>query len=209
MLLDYGTEADADGAEVPSPPPTAPSCRPTPPASRCSSRSSTSAPRRTWSALRQGYPVKGCGDVGDAQVEADEATVAFTLPAAADGRRCPGRRRPHRGRRPRGRRWLSPALIGVLALIVVLAAVAVPLYRRNRDVLSRLGPMRPQSRLTFPRNLHPGAWWLWAIGLAAAASRTQNPVPLLILAVAGLVVSARRSPPRGRSRTARSSSWPC
>ncbi len=54
--------------------------------------------------------------------------------------------------------------------------------------------MRPQSRLTFPRSLHPGAWWLWAIGLAAAASRTQNPVPLLlILAVAGLVVSARRS----------------
>ncbi len=54
--------------------------------------------------------------------------------------------------------------------------------------------MRPQSRLTFPRSLHPGAWWLWAIGLAAAASRTQNPVPLLlILVVAGLVVSARRS----------------
>jgi energy-coupling factor transport system permease protein len=54
--------------------------------------------------------------------------------------------------------------------------------------------MRPQSSITFPRNLHPGAWWLWAIGLAAAASRTQNPVPLLlILAVGGLVVSARRS----------------
>ena len=54
--------------------------------------------------------------------------------------------------------------------------------------------MRPQSRLTYPRSLHPGAWWLWTIGLAAAASRTQNPVPLLlILVVAGLVVAARRS----------------
>ena len=54
--------------------------------------------------------------------------------------------------------------------------------------------MRPQNQITFPRNLHPGAWWLWAIGLAAAAGRTQNPVPLLlILAVGGLVVSARRS----------------
>src|SRR5512144_312291 len=54
--------------------------------------------------------------------------------------------------------------------------------------------MRPQHRPTFPRNLHPGAWWLWALGLAAAASRTQNPVPLvLILAVTGFVVSARRS----------------
>jgi energy-coupling factor transport system permease protein len=54
--------------------------------------------------------------------------------------------------------------------------------------------MRPQHTITFPRHLHPGAWWLWAIGLAAAASRTQNPVPLLlILVVGGLVVSARRS----------------
>jgi energy-coupling factor transport system permease protein len=54
--------------------------------------------------------------------------------------------------------------------------------------------MRPQHRITFPRMLHPGAWWLWAIGLAAAASRTQNPVPLLlVLVVGGFVVVARRS----------------
>ncbi len=54
--------------------------------------------------------------------------------------------------------------------------------------------MRPQNLVTFPRNLHPGAWWLWALGLAAAASRTQNPVPLLlILVVTGFVVAARRS----------------
>jgi energy-coupling factor transport system permease protein len=53
--------------------------------------------------------------------------------------------------------------------------------------------MRPQHLLSFPRALHPGAWWLWAIALAAAASRTQNPVPLLlILAVTGFVVAARR-----------------
>ena len=54
--------------------------------------------------------------------------------------------------------------------------------------------MRPQNLVTFPRMLHPGAWWLWALGLAAAASRTQNPVPLLlILVVTGFVVSARKS----------------
>jgi energy-coupling factor transport system permease protein len=54
--------------------------------------------------------------------------------------------------------------------------------------------MRPQHLPSFPRNLHPGAWWLWAIGLAAAASRTQNPVPLvLILAVTWFVVAARKS----------------
>jgi energy-coupling factor transport system permease protein len=43
------------------------------------------------------------------------------------------------------------------------------------------------------RALHPVAWWLWALGLAAAASRTLNPVLLvLIIAVAALVVTARR-----------------
>jgi energy-coupling factor transport system permease protein len=45
-----------------------------------------------------------------------------------------------------------------------------------------------------PRALHPGAWWLWALGLATAASRTTNPLLLLlVLAVAGHVVGARRS----------------
>ena len=44
-----------------------------------------------------------------------------------------------------------------------------------------------------PRTLHPGAWWLWALGLAAAASRTTNPLLLaLIVVVAGVVVANRR-----------------
>ncbi|MFD8700319.1 CbiQ family ECF transporter T component [Kitasatospora purpeofusca] len=44
-----------------------------------------------------------------------------------------------------------------------------------------------------PRQLHPGAWWLWALGLGAAATRTTNPLVLLLLAaVAGYVVAARR-----------------
>ena len=48
---------------------------------------------------------------------------------------------------------------------------------------------RPACR----RSLHPGAWWLWALGLATAASRTTNPLLLvLIIAVACLVVAARR-----------------
>ncbi len=54
--------------------------------------------------------------------------------------------------------------------------------------------IRPVHSPGFARSLHPGAWWLWAIGLAAAASRTTNPVIcLLLLAVAGFVVTARRS----------------
>ena len=54
--------------------------------------------------------------------------------------------------------------------------------------------MRTVHHLTLPRGLHPGAWWLWALCMAVAASRTRNPVLLvLILAVTGFVVSARRS----------------
>lgn len=51
------------------------------------------------------------------------------------------------------------------------------------------------------RGLHPGAWWLWAIGLAAAAVRTTNPLLLLlVVAVAGYVVAARGTDaPWGRS----------
>ncbi|MER7520765.1 energy-coupling factor transporter transmembrane component T [Streptomyces sp. NPDC126499] len=42
--------------------------------------------------------------------------------------------------------------------------------------------------------LHPGAWWLWALGLAVAASRTTNPLLLgLLVGVAGYVVAARRT----------------
>lgn len=53
--------------------------------------------------------------------------------------------------------------------------------------------MRAVHLPSYSRTLHPGAWWLWAIGLAAAASRTTNPVVLaLVLAVSALVVSARR-----------------
>ena len=44
------------------------------------------------------------------------------------------------------------------------------------------------------RDLHPGAWWLWAMGLATAATVTTNPLLLLlIVGVAGLAVSLRRS----------------
>jgi len=40
---------------------------------------------------------------------------------------------------------------------------------------------------------HPMAWWIWALGLAAAASRTTNPfLLLLIVAAAAFVVVARR-----------------
>jgi energy-coupling factor transport system permease protein len=57
-----------------------------------------------------------------------------------------------------------------------------------RARLARLGSAR------LPRDLHPVAWWLWALGLATAASMTTNPwVLLLLIGVACLTVAARRS----------------
>ena len=45
-----------------------------------------------------------------------------------------------------------------------------------------------------PRELHPVAWWVWALGLAAAASYTLNPLVLVVLvAVAATGVALRRS----------------
>jgi energy-coupling factor transport system permease protein len=49
-------------------------------------------------------------------------------------------------------------------------------------------------RRWLPRQLHPGAWWLWALGLATVATRTHNPLLLaVVIAVAGYVVVARRT----------------
>lgn len=54
------------------------------------------------------------------------------------------------------------------------------------------GPGLGAARL--PRDLHPVAWWVWALGLAAAASATTNPFSLLLLVgAAAVVVGARRS----------------
>ncbi|MFJ5674676.1 CbiQ family ECF transporter T component [Streptomyces sp. NPDC093097] len=49
-------------------------------------------------------------------------------------------------------------------------------------------------RATRGTALHAGAWWVWALGLATAASRTTNPLLLgLLVGVAGYVVAVRRT----------------
>ncbi|WP_329036898.1 energy-coupling factor transporter transmembrane protein EcfT [Streptomyces sp. NBC_00178] len=61
------------------------------------------------------------------------------------------------------------------------------------------GPARLRHALSAPGatrgNATPaGAWWLWALGLATAASRTSHPLLLgLLVGVAGYVVAARRT----------------
>ncbi|WP_424216386.1 energy-coupling factor transporter transmembrane component T (plasmid) [Streptomyces sp. BI20] len=59
-------------------------------------------------------------------------------------------------------------------------------------------PADPPARLgagrRLPRVLHPVAWWLWALALATAVSRTNNPLLLLlVLAVLGFVITLRRT----------------
>jgi energy-coupling factor transport system permease protein len=65
----------------------------------------------------------------------------------------------------------------------------------ERPVVSPVeGPTGRPERGALPRDLHPLAWWLWAVGLAAAASLTTNPLLLLmIIGVAAVVVTTRRS----------------
>ena len=54
-------------------------------------------------------------------------------------------------------------------------------------------PTRLRMRRREPRMVHPVAWWVWGVGLAAAAAHTTNPVLLLmVVAVAGWVVIERR-----------------
>ncbi|WP_431961246.1 CbiQ family ECF transporter T component [Actinacidiphila sp. bgisy160] len=73
-------------------------------------------------------------------------------------------------------------------------------------------PRRPdrgeQAGAAYPRQAgrgrgpHAGAWWLWALGLATAASRTTNPALLALLAaVAGYVVAVCRVPDTPWSRS--------
>ncbi|MFS8201616.1 energy-coupling factor transporter transmembrane component T [Streptomyces sp. CWNU-52B] len=61
---------------------------------------------------------------------------------------------------------------------------------RTRRALHRL--RAPHATRT--NAVHPGAWWIWALGLGTAASRTTNPLLLaLLVGVSGYVVAARRT----------------
>lgn len=56
------------------------------------------------------------------------------------------------------------------------------------------GPAPDAGGRRLPRTLHPVAWWIWALALATAVSRTNNPLLLfLVLAVLGYVIAMRRT----------------
>ena len=52
--------------------------------------------------------------------------------------------------------------------------------------------MAPLTGFSLPRLLHPVAWWVWGVGMAVAASRTTNPLLLVLVVVAGTYRRSRR-----------------
>jgi hypothetical protein len=133
VLVDFGTEADAQGAEVPEP---RGECAVVPAKATgqqvLESVVDVRADQGMTCAL-DGYPAKGCGDpVSDADVPAKAQNVAFQLPAAAQPAADSSDTTQAAAETDdgNGNGWL---LLGAAALVVVLAGVAVPLYRRNRD----------------------------------------------------------------------------
>jgi hypothetical protein len=126
VLIDYGTEADADGAEVPEP---RAECAVVPADATGQQVLGSVADVRTEKRMicaLDGYPASGCGTpVADARVPAQEDAVAFALPAEAaaeeDGAAAAVEDSSN-----------TLALVGVGVVVLALLAAAIPLYRRNR-----------------------------------------------------------------------------
>jgi hypothetical protein len=145
VLVDYGTEADSAGAEVPEP--TA-YCAVAPTKANGQQVLESVVDVRTEQGgicALDGYPASGCFEtVKDATIEADQPAVEFALPAAAtaatdsdtssdatsDGAATADDTDEAAAEDDGGISW---PLVAVIALVVVIGAVAIPLSRRNRD----------------------------------------------------------------------------
>lgn len=127
VLVDFGTTDDAEGAEVPEP---VADCAVVPAdANGTQVLGSVVAVRQADGMIcaLDGYPAQGCGvPVKDAQVSADEDPVSFTLPAAADAEAAADSD-------PAAQSAFPWTLVAVLAAVVVLAALAIPMYRRKQS----------------------------------------------------------------------------
>jgi len=124
VVIDYGTEADAEGATPPQP------------RAECAVVAQDATGQQVLEAVADirsgavptcaidGYPAQGCGDaVTDAQVPADEQPVAFQLPGSGEDAEAAASDEGS-GNAP----WL---LIGVAAVVVVVGVAAFAISRRG------------------------------------------------------------------------------
>lgn len=129
VLVDFGTEQDAQGAEVPEP---IAACAVVPADATGAQVLESVVEVRQADGLicaLDGYPAQGCGDpVKNAKVSADEEPVGFALPAAAEEteQTAADADEPAQSAFP----W---TLVAVLVVVAVLAAVAIPMYRRKNS----------------------------------------------------------------------------
>lgn len=128
VVLDYGTEADADGATPPAP------------RAECAVVAAGADGQQVIQAVADvrvekgltcaldGYPAAGCGEpVPDAKAATEEQAVAFELPAAD-----PGSSQSQAASEEDSDSGLLWPLLGVAVVVVVIAGGALALTRRNR-----------------------------------------------------------------------------
>jgi hypothetical protein len=130
VLVDFGTAEDAEGAQVPEP---FAECAVVPADANGSQVLESVVDVRAEGGMTcalDGYPAQGCGDqVKNAEVSADEQPVSFTLPAAADTEPAAADSAAE-SEDGSGFPW---TLVAVLVVAAVLAALAIPLYRRRQS----------------------------------------------------------------------------
>jgi hypothetical protein len=124
VLVDYGTEADAEGTTPPAP------------RSACAVVGDSATGQQVLDAVAEvrsekgltcaldGYPVKGCGEaVAGAPTVKDEPTVAFELPGSGDG---------SADEATEDRGSLLWPLVGAGGLVVLIGGGGLALARRNK-----------------------------------------------------------------------------
>lgn len=134
VLVDFGTEEDAAGATVPEP---FAACAVVPTDANGSQVLESVVELRQSDGLicaLDGYPAQGCGEpVTDAQVSADEEPVSFTLPASEETEPTAESAESAADADEEAQSAFSWTLVAVLVVVVLLAALAIPLYRRKQN----------------------------------------------------------------------------